>query len=601
MAEPTTLVEMLEGVVHLEEKGYSHLTSEKEGPLFISYREMNRRIQRVAAALQARGLKKGDRLGLILPDSAQFIDCIFGAMVAGVIPVPVYPPLNLGQLETYLSNTIHTLDRAAGCRLVLTDGRVRPILGRLMSESRQIESIEDIKPFLKETDEEARPERVEVLPEDIAFLQFTSGSTSRPKGVMVTHANLIANIQCIGGEKGLQITPEDRAVSWLPLYHDMGLIGFVFTPIYYQTQGVLFLSPLLFLKRPATWLRHLSEQKATITFAPNFAFGLCTTRIKEKEIEGVDLSSLRVAGCGAEPIQYATLRDFGYRFAAYGFRSTAFLPCYGMAEHTLAVTFVELEDDLHAERVEAEALAQGEARLVPEPEEGEDPPVGVIRVVDCGRSFPRHEVKIIDPQGESLGERKVGQILLAGPSVMKGYYGAPEQTAEALRDGWLYTGDLGYLAEGRLFVCGRVKDLIIIHGRNYHPQDIEWQASQVEGVRKGNVVAFGLEDPEAGRERVVVAAEIRAPEEEAPGIRREVQAQILESLSLKVDEVLLLPPGSLPKTSSGKLQRTKTREMFLSTELGHSGQATAWNLVKHLASSRWNYIKSSLAQWGTKD
>lgn len=589
MTKARTLTAALDAVAHRTDAGYSHLLQEKEPVRQIAYAEMARRARRFGAALQAAGVRRGERVGLILPDSSEFVDAIFGAMYAGAIPVPVYPPMNLGQFEAYLANTTHIL-RQAGCSLLVTDSKVRPILGKLMGSVPSVRSVEVMAGLLKQVDERAAPIGVEVKPDDVAFLQFTSGSTSRPKGVTLTHASLIANIEAIGGAAGLKIPEEASGVSWLPLYHDMGLIGFVFTPVYYNTRGVLFISPLLFLKRPATWLRQLSERKAMITFAPNFAYGLCTGRIKDHELAGVDLSHLRVAGCGAEPIQYETLRAFAERFAPFGFRRSAFLPCYGMAEHTLAVTFVGVEEDLKADVVDAEALAGGEAR----PGEG----AGAVKVVCCGRSFPEHELRIVDADGQRLPERRVGQIELRGPSVMSGYWNDPEKTAAVLRDGWLATGDLGYLADGELYICGRIKDLIIIHGRNYHPQDLEWQASQVEGVRRGNVIAFGVHDPQLGRERVVVAAEVRSLDQ-ADELRERIVARILESLALKVDEVVLLPAGSLPKTSSGKLQRAKAAEMFRERALGKgAGPASALDLLKHLAASRWSYIKASFGSRG---
>ena len=586
-----TLTAALAAVADREATGYSHLTHEKQPASFVSYAAMWRRARRLAAALQALGVRRGDRVGLILPDSAEFIDGIFGAMLAGAIAVPIYPPMNLGQFDAYLANTTHIL-RQAGCSVVLTCGRVRPILGRLMTSAPELRAIETHAGALRHVADDAAPADVRVRPDDVAFLQFTSGSTSRPKGVTLTHANLMANIAAIGGDAGLQISHESSAVSWLPLYHDMGLIGFVFTPMVYAAREVLFISPLMFLKRPAIWLRQLSERKATITFAPNFAYGLCTTRVKPAELDGVDLSHLRVAGCGAEPIQYGTLRAFADRYAAHGFRSSAFLPCYGLAEHSLAVTFVGLPEDLRADRIDAAALTERRA----EPATG----ANAVDVVCCGRTFPGHALRIVDAEGQPLPERAVGSIELRGPSVMRGYWNDAERTQEALRGGWLRTGDLGYLVDGELYVCGRVKDLIIVHGRNYHPHDIEWQASQVEGVRRGNVVAFGLQHPELGREYVVVTAEVRAADDAASEARKQqlqqqIQAQVLAALSLRVDEVVLLAPGSLPKTSSGKLQRSRAAEMFARGELDAGPSSPSkLGLLKHLAASRWSFLKASL-------
>jgi fatty-acyl-CoA synthase len=583
-----TLTAALEAVAHRDDSGYSHLTQEREPAKFLSYKEMWARTRRVAAALQALGVRPGERVGLILPESSEFIDCIFGAMLAGAIAVPIYPPMNLGQFDAYLANTTHIL-RQAGCSVVITDAKVRPILGKLMTSVPSIRAIETHAGMLKGLAETAAPTGVQVRPDDVAFLQFTSGSTARPKGVTLTHANLMANIAAIGGGSGLKIGRDASGVSWLPLYHDMGLIGFVFTPIVYDTSGILFISPLMFLKRPAVWLRQLSERKAAITFAPNFAYGLCNVRVKDAEIQGIDLSHLRVAGCGAEPIQHGTLRAFADRYAPYGFRRTAFLPCYGMAEHTLAVTFIDLAEEIKADRVDAGALAERRAT----PAAGDGP---AVDVVCCGRTFPGHALCVVDEHDQPLPEREVGQIQLRGPSVMRGYWDDPERTAAVLKDGWLSTGDLGYLADGELYVCGRIKDLIIVHGRNYHPQDIEWQASQVEGVRRGNVIAFGIHPPGLDREHVVVAAETRQTLDDpaqADALRQQIQAQILAALSLKVDEILLLAPGSLPKTSSGKLQRHKAAELFASGELGKGQPAGALGLIKHLAASRWNFIKAS--------
>jgi fatty-acyl-CoA synthase len=592
MQPPKTLSAALAAAARREGAGFSHLSHERQPASFVSYAAMWRRAQRCAAAMQALGVRPGERVGLILPDSAEFIDNIFGAMLAGAIAVPIYPPMNLGQFDAYLANTTHIL-RQAGCSAVITDAKVRPILGKLMTSVPGLRTITTHADAIALVPEAAEPAGVVVRPDDIAFLQFTSGSTSRPKGVTLTHANLMANIAAIGG--GLNISRESSGVSWLPLYHDMGLIGFVFAPIAYETRGILFISPLLFLKRPAIWLRQLSEFKASITFAPNFAYGLCTTRVKDSELEGVDLSTLQVAGCGAEPIQHGTLRAFADRYAAHGLRPSALLPCYGMAEHTLAVTFVGREEELKAERVAAASLAEGHARPA-------SPDAQAVEVVCCGRTFPGHALRIVDAAGQPLPEREVGQIELQGPSVMQGYYHDPERTAEALHGGWLKTGDLGYLSAGELYVCGRVKDLIIVNGRNYYPQDLEWQASQVEGVRRGNVVAFGLQHPDLGREYVVVAAELRAPAEDAAAeetLRQQIQAQILAALSLRVDEIVLLAPGSLPKTSSGKLQRSKTTEMFAEGKLGKSGgPASKLGLLKHLAASRWNFIKASFGGRG---
>ena len=563
-----TLTAALDQAADRDDLGFNHMSD--EGPArFLSYAELATRARRVASALQAAGLRQGDRVALILPDSVEFIEAIFGSMAAGIIAVPMYPPMNLAQLQVWLSGCGHTL-RQAGCRLVITDATVRPLLGTLMGAAPELRGVETLPTLLANTPPDATPREPRITPDDVAFLQYTSGSTSRPKGVTLTHGNLLANTAAIGAGLGLSRHDERAGVSWLPLYHDMGLIGCVFTPVVHALRSVTLIAPLLFLKRPSIWLRQISERRAAFTFAPNFAYGLANTRVKDRELTGLDLSSLIAAGCGAEPIQRATLQGFADRYAPYGFRRRAFLPCYGMAEHSLAVTFVSLDDDLRADRLDPTAL----------------------EVVSCGRPFPGHQLRIVDEAGQRLPEGQVGQIELSGPSVMRGYWEDPERTAASLKDGWLSTGDLGYLKDGELYVTGRIKDLIIVHGRNFYPSDLECMASQVPGVRRGNVVAFGLMDPALGRERVVLVVEVREPER-AEEIRAAITAAVLETLSLRLDEVLLLAPGCLPKTSSGKLQRARTAQLYQEGTLGQTGTGKL-GVALQLVASRWGYLKAGV-------
>ena len=566
-----TLIDVLQRVADRQESGYSYVT--EDGTIhFESFHELYRRASRIGLALQAHGLKKGDRLGMILFDSQQFIDSFFGALRVGVIPVPMSPPpARLGQSETSLRHVAPVITKAQP-RLLLTDEHVQPLLERLRDDA-PLCSMRTLESLLREIEPHHDCPAVALSAEDTAFLQFTSGSTSQPKGVRLSHANLVANVQVIA-QYGLQSTPEDYCVSWLPLYHDMGLIGKVLVPMYAGMRGVLFIPTGLFLKRPLSWLRYISRQQGTITFAPNFAYNLCLTRAGAKSVEGLDLSSLRIAGCGAEPIRYEVLAAFAHTFQPYGLRAEALMPCYGLAEHTLAVSFSPMHTGMIVDHVWTEALARGEATPVDESEvsatvqEATASQHDVVHVVSCGRAFPGHESKIVDADGHPLPERRVGEILLRGPSVTQGYFEDAEATAATWRDGWLHTGDLGYLADGNLYVCGRTKDLIIVHGRNYHPQDLEWEASQTPGVRRGNVIAFGLEDPDMGRERVVIAVETSLSGEHHRQLQQAIRTRLLEALSLTVDHILLVPPHTLPKTSSGKLQRARTRELFRSGKLG---------------------------------
>jgi fatty-acyl-CoA synthase len=569
----------------------------KESEASFSYTALERASARYGGALQALGLKKGDRVALICPANEDFVLCFFGAIRAGIIPVPIYPPLGVGQLQGYLDNTRHIVAKS-GARALVTTAQIKRLLGTVQASSPSLEQVVAVE-AIRESLEPLKAEKIG--PDDVAFLQFTSGSTSRPKGVTLTHANLMANVRCIMND-GLKVTPEDRGISWLPLYHDMGLIGFVLAPVVNRIP-VVFLPPLLFLKRPASWFQAFTRHKGTIAYAPNFAFALCLKRIRDRDLEGIDLSSWRVAGCGAEPIRPETLEAFADRFAGVGFKASALLPSYGMAESSLAVSFTELGGGMKALSVAGDTLwAENKLKLVPET----DP--GAVRLVSCGPSFPLHEIGVFSPD-DAAGEHRlpdgsVGELRIKGPSVMKGYWEDATRTAESLAGGWLRTGDLGFLHEGRVFICGRSKEVIIVNGRNYYPQDIEWEASRAEGVRKGNVIAFGARDNvERDRERVVVAFECQdvPPSAEARDLPRlkhsivqEIRKNVQEGIGLTLDDVVPLAPGVLPKTSSGKLQRSKTRELYENGELIERKAARGEDklgLLKEAAKSQLSYFK----------
>lgn len=562
-----------------------------------SYTALERASARYGGALQALGLRKGDRVALILPANEDFVLCFFGALRAGIIPVPIYPPLGVGQLQGYLDNTRHIVAKS-GARALVTTAQIKRLLGTVKAAAPALEQVVAVE-AIRESLEALRPTKI--APDDVAFLQFTSGSTSRPKGVALTHANLLANVKCIM-QDGLRIGPEDHGVSWLPLYHDMGLIGFVLAPVVHRVP-IAFLPPLLFLKRPVSWLQAITRHKGTIAYAPNFAFALCVKRIRDRELEGLDLSSWRVAGCGAEPIRPETLEAFADKFAKIGFDPKALLPSYGMAESSLAVSFSELGEGVKALAVDGETLwTDGVAK----PVSVEDP--AAVRLVACGPSFPDHEIAAFAPEdatGEApLPERQVGELRLRGPSVMPGYWEDDARTRDAFAGGWLKTGDLGFLHEGRVYICGRSKEVIIVNGRNYYPQDIEWEAGRADGVRKGNVVAFGARDHvERDRERVVVAFECQdAPSDmDAKALAADklhvVQAlrkAVREGVGLTLDDVVPLPAGVLPKTSSGKLQRAKARELYESGELARAKPARGDERIgalKEAAKSQLSYLK----------
>ncbi len=458
---PSTLVEALERLPDGEARGFRFLGLDRQ-ERYYPYAAMRAEAKRRAAFLAAAGLEKGDRVALLLPENHEFVLTFLGASVGGLVPVPMYPQATFKAIDAYIDILAHIVE-AADARAVVCMEQNRDVMeklaGRPEMEGRTLlfapEAFEgDPPPF----------ERPVVTPEDLCFLQFTSGSTNKPKGVMVTHANLVANATSFLGPAGLNRTPDDVGVSWLPLFHDMGLIGFVLGTLIVDLPVVL-MPTAHFARMPRLWLELISKHKGTITYAPNFAYQLVAKRVREKDLESLDLSSLRVAGCGAEPIRAKTLLEFAERFAPCGFRAEALLPSYGMAESCLAITFHPRETKMVVDRVDPAAMRDGVARPATEGDES------ALEIVSCGVSFPDHEVKVVNEAGEELPERRVGEIVARGPSVTPGYFRNEEATAAALREGWLHTGDLGYVANGALHICGRIKDLIIINGANHYPQD----------------------------------------------------------------------------------------------------------------------------------
>jgi acyl-CoA synthetase (AMP-forming)/AMP-acid ligase II len=610
-SEARTVAQAIEDAAASTKTGFRFIEESSEAEPFFTHGGIERASARYGGALQALGAKKGDRVALILPDNADFVFAFLGAIRAGIIPVPIYPPTGLGKLAGYLENTLHIVAKS-GAKLLLTNAEIKRMLGSIAAQAPELQKVVAVE-NVRSSREELRPAKVSL--DDTCFLQFTSGSTSRPKGVILTHRNLAANVRAIM-ELGLGVRDSvDSGVSWLPLYHDMGLIGFVIAPLYH-VNTISFLPPLLFLKRPARWLEAVSRYHASVSFGPNFAYALCVKRIKDSEVEGLDLSSWRVAGCGAEPIRAENLRAFAEKFAKVGFSERAFVCCYGMAESTLAVAFSKVGTGVSTDLVDGEALwSEGRAVPVAPPEgapEGAPDgakengaaavPPGATAIVQCGGAFAGHDIRAFafsDTKSEHpLPEREVGELRLRGPSVTPGYYNEPELSQEALAGGWLKTGDIGYLAGGNVHICGRSKEVIIVNGRNYYPQDLEWEASKVEGVRKGNVIAFGTMKPHNDRERVIIAFETSVTDDAARQVQKgEVRRVVQQALGLTVDDVLPLAAGVLPKTSSGKLQRAKTRELYETGALldrGSAREVDSVEVMKEFAKSQIGYFRHAL-------
>ena len=579
-----TLIDILRGNAKHTAKAITFVRATGEESV-VSFPELYRLACQRARALRAIGLKQGDRVALVLHDPQEFVLTFLGALTGGIVAVPIYPPATMAKLEAYGETVRHVLAASGAKVLVTSESHLTMLENHLLGEHGGRESFDTrlvLEKHVRGENEAGHEPPCVVAPDDLAFLQFTSGSTSRPKGVLVTHANLSANSHAIMFD-GLKTHEGDRGVCWLPLYHDMGLIGFVVAPLFAQVE-VMFLPTASFIRRPSLWLDAIHRFRGTITFAPNFAYALATRAVQDRQTTNWDLSCLRVLGCGAEPIQASVLEAFVTRFSALGVSKKALLPCYGMAEATLAITFHELGTDVVTDRVSLEQMRQGRAVKV---QNGEP----ALELVGCGKPFPQHEIAIVDRAGNQTNDREVGEIWFRGPSVTRGYFDDKEATestfgasiksitpsgvtkrANGHDAGWLRTGDLGYLADGELFICGRAKDLIILNGKNYYPEDIERIVSRVDGIREAQCVAFSRLD-ESGAEHAVVVAEGRRGGAEGELIAKAVISAVRAEAGLVIDEVHLIKRGTLPKTSSGKVRRRETKRRLEAGELEMVGDS----------------------------
>ena len=550
------------------------------------YQEVARLTSQRAAAMQRMGLRKGDRVGLVVIEPEDFVLTFLAAVRIGVVPVPLYPPLSFGALDAYADRTRKVLGLSQA-RVLFASEKLQNVLWSLVDAVPTLERLVCVETL---RDAQGAATFPPIEPEDIAFLQYTSGSTADPKGVVVTHASLIANCHAIivqGLEKG---KGDGVAVSWLPLYHDMGLIGFVIATITHGMTSV-FIPTMRFIKKPSVWMDAIHRHRGTVSFAPNFAYALVSRKCTEEELASWDLSCMEAFGCGAEPIHPDTARGFIELFSTRArMDPRAFLPAYGMAEATLAISFKPLRETFRTRVIDLELFQEtGTAR---------DPRDGALTLehVSCGPTFEDHEVAAFGDSGERLPEGVEGELRLRGPSVCRGYYNNPEATDAAFRDGWLHTGDLGYVLDGEVYVTGRLKDLIILNGRNVHPQAIEWVVGSVPGVRQGNVVAFSR--PGRDSEELVVVLETKELDHDT--LKTEVARAVRKELGVPPADVVCLSPGNLPKTSSGKLQRRKTRSQYLTGELGRDGTRTmgasgdAITVARHMARSLWSRAKASV-------
>lgn len=519
----------------------------------LPYRALRARALVQAAKLRGLGLAPGDRVALVAETDADFVIAFAACQYAALIPVPMPLPVAFGGQEAYVQQIRHMIVEARAT-VALAPAWVAGWLAQacegLSLRFHGTAADLDLRP---EATFPIRPAR----PEAVSYLQFSSGSTRQPAGIAITHRALMANAHGIACSS-LDVRDGDRAISWLPFYHDMGLVGFLLTPIVAQL-SVDYLATRDFARRPLNWLRLMDANGGTISYSPSFGYDLCTKRVATGRMPPVDLSRWRVAGIGGDMIRPHVLRDFAAAFAGVGFDDAAFVPSYGLAETTLAVSFGALGIGARTDRVDSLAL-ETTRRAVPAAADS----LRQREFVICGGVIPGHAVEIRGEDGQNLPERQVGQIFVRGPSLMSGYDRRPAETAAVLStDGWLDTGDLGYRIGDELVITGRSKDLIIVNGRNLWPQDLEYCAEQIETIRPGDVAAFSIENTGADEEQVVVLVQCRSSDPAArAALTQSVAATLRKSYGIAV-HVDLVPNNALPVTSSGKLRRGNARKAYL--------------------------------------
>src|SRR5512145_3154935 len=523
----------------------------------LTYGELAAGTRAVARSLRRRGVEPGQSVAIMLPTGGAYFPAFLGVLAAGGVPAPLYPPFRWTEIEEHLRRQARILENCAAPVLV-TVAQAQPAARLLQGQVLTLRHVVVAEDLVKEEQAPASS----CAPTDTALLQYTSGSTGQPKGVVLTHANLLANIRAMGVALG--VTPADVFVSWLPLYHDMGLIGAWLGSLYYGVALVLMPTPD-FIARPARWLWTMHRYRGTLSGGPNSAYEVLAAKLPDDELRGLDLSSWRVAFNGAEPVRAATLERFARRFAPYGFDARAMMPAYGLAECALALTVPAL---------------------------GRGPLVDARGVASCGRPLAGLEVRVVDEAGREAPEGKEGRIEFRGASATSGYLRNPEATRALLRAGWLDTGDVGYLSAGELYVTGRAKDVIIRGGQHIHPYDLEEAVGALAGVRTGCVAVFGASDRATGAERVVVVAETPITDEAArERLRRRIAELALERLGAPADDIVLSGARAVPKTASGKIRRSACRELYERGALGATQRPIALQLASLTLSAAFGELR----------
>ncbi|HGC4908209.1 TPA: fatty acyl-AMP ligase [Escherichia coli] len=512
----------------------------------LEYQTLKTRAEAGAKRLLSLNLKKGERVALIAETSSGFVEAFFACQYAGLVAVPLAIPMGVGQRDSWSAKLQGLL---ASCQpaAIITGDEWLPLVNAATHNNPELH-------VLSHAWFKALPEADVALqrpvPNDIAYLQYTSGSTRFPRGVIITHREVMANLRAISHD-GIKLRPGDRCVSWLPFYHDMGLVGFLLTPVATQL-SVDYLRTQDFAMRPLQWLKLISKNRGTVSVAPPFGYELCQRRVNEKDLAELDLSCWRVAGIGAEPISAEQLHQFAECFRQVNFDDKTFMPCYGLAENALAVSFSDEGSGVVVNEVDRDILEYQGKAVAPGAETR-----AVSTFVNCGKALPEHGIEIRNEAGMPVAERVVGHICISGPSLMSGYFGDQVSQDEIAATGWLDTGDLGYLLDGYLYVTGRIKDLIIIRGRNIWPQDIEYIAEQEPEIHSGDAIAFVT-----AQEKIILQIQCRISDEERRG-------QLIHALAARIQSefgvtaaIDLLPPHSIPRASSGKPARAEAKKRY---------------------------------------
>lgn len=519
---------------------------------FISYPELADRARRVLKGLQDRGLRQGDIAILSLDTGEEIIPVLWACFLGGIVPALLQPPVSFSEYNPAAEKAEKVYRLIGHPYVILSHAHLQAWIGGSIPGDSLIDAA-----TISEEDPDA--EIPSVTSDDLALIQFSSGSTGDPKGVMLTHRNILHNVSDI--TRGYDLQVHDNHVSWMPLYHDMGLIGFHFSPLY-KGADIYHIDPVDFVKNPSLWLDAMSGRPSVVTGCPNFGQVIVNRYLSRKAVPEWDLSGIRVVFNGAEPISVQAMEEFNGNLARFGYRSFAMLPCYGMAEATLAVTFSTPEDEpvvrnFHRARLLGEGIAEPDS-------EGSHP----VQLVSLGQCLDHCSILIADTEGHALPENRVGQVWVQGENVTRGYYNNPEATAALLKEGWLHTGDLGFLHGGELFIMGRLKDVIFINGVNHYAHDLETIALQVEGVAYGRIVMAGYFDEKEGKDKVLVFM-VASDNDASREVFRTIQQHFLKTAGLMIDTFIPIRSNEIPRTSSGKIQRYKMVSRFQKDEFSN--------------------------------